>query len=256
MRLQGKVAIITGSGSGLGQAMAIRMAGEGATLVVNDIKPEAMQNTVDAIKKAGGNAIAIKADVTRPAEIRDMMKTVADNLGKIDILVNNAGINRHRPFLEMADQDWDAVLAVDLKGVFNCSQAVASYMIARHYGKILNISSTAGTGVSPHDSGNFNYAAAKAAVIQLTRSLARELGPHGINVNSIAPGAILTAITSTSRNAQQVQEHLEFRRKVTCLGVDGKPEDVADAALFLVSDESRFITGQILHVDGGRTDHM
>jgi NAD(P)-dependent dehydrogenase (short-subunit alcohol dehydrogenase family) len=170
-------------------------------------------------------------------------------------------VTRHRPFLELNDEDWNVVLAVDLKGVFYCVQAAAPHMIRQRYGKILNISSSAGTGVSSHHAGgspagNANYASAKAGVIQLTKTLARELGPHGINVNSVAPGFVLTPMTGTSRSPKEVEEHIEARKKLAVLNRTGKPEDIANTVLFLVSDEASFIIGQTLYVDGGRTDRM
>lgn len=236
--------------------MITRMAEEGASVVVNDINDQEMSNVVGEITKGGGNAIACRADVTRRSEIRNLMKTSADKLGRIDILVNNAGVSRHRPFLEMTEEDWDVVLAVDLKGVFNCIQAVAETMIKQQYGKIINISSISGRGASAHLGANANYAAAKAGVIQLTKTFARELGPHGINVNCIAPGTMQTPFIYTSRSPKEVEEHLEFRKKQSALHRVGNPEDIANAALFLASDESSFITGQLLCVDGGRTDLM
>ncbi|MFC2066021.1 SDR family NAD(P)-dependent oxidoreductase [Chloroflexota bacterium] len=256
MRLSGKIAIVTGSGSGLGKATVMRMAREGASVVVNDINVENMESVVKAIKDEGGTAIGVKANVTNRSEVRDLMKATADKFGRIDILVNNAGITRHKLFAEMSDEDWDAVLAVDLKGVFNCCQAVASYMMKQQYGKIINIASAAGTGASPHIGNNFNYASAKAGVIQLTKSVARELGPYGINVNSVAPGHIPTPLSYASRTKEEEEEHVAFRKKGTVLGRVGVPEDIANAVLFLASDESSFIAGQLLIVDGGRIDRM
>ena len=261
MRLQDRVAIVTGSGSGLGKAMVKRLAEEGASAVVADINQEAIDTVVRELKEAGRTAMGFKVDVTNRSQLKELMKATAGKFGRIDILVNNAGVTRYRPFLTMNDEDWDFVLGVDLKGVFYCVQAVAEYMINQRYGKIVNISSAAGTGVAPHatggsTAGNSNYVAAKAGVIQLTKTLARELGPHGINVNCIAPGFILTPLTYTTRNAQEVEEHIEVRKRSAVLNRVGKPEDIANGVLFLVSDESSFISGQLLCVDGGRTDRM
>lgn len=256
MRLSNKVAIVTGSGSGLGKAIVMRMAREGAAVVINDINVEGMEKVVSDIKNEGMTAIACEADVTNRSEVQHLMKTVAEKFGQIHILVNNAGVTRHRPFLEMTKEDWDVVLAVDLKGVFNCIQAVAVYMMQQRGGKIINISSVSGTGTSPHYGGNANYAAAKAGVIQLTKTAARELGAHGINVNCIAPGFILTPITYTRRNKAEVENHIEFRKRQSVLNRVGQPEDIANLALFLASDESSFITGQVICADGGRTDRM
>jgi len=190
-----------------------------------------------------------------------VMQHIVDRCGRIDILVNNAGVTRHRPFATLNGEDWDHVLNVDLKGVFFCSQSAAPHMIAKGYGKIVNISSISGTGASAHavggsQGGNANYAAAKAGVIQLTKTLARELGPHGINVNSVAPGFVLTAMTGTTRSPEEIKEHIAVRSAMAVLGRPGRPADVANAVLFLASDESSFITGQTIYVDGGRTDRM
>ena len=256
MRLGGKVAIVTGSGSGIGKAIVLRMAQEGASIVVNDIDIDRMNNVVSEITQLGGKAIACKADVTNRSEVRNLMKTTAEKFGQVHIIVNNAGVSRHRRFLEMTEEDWDVVLAVDLKGVFNCIQAVAGCMMQQRYGKIINISSISGRGASAHLGANANYAAAKAGVIQLTKTFARELGPYGINVNCIAPGTMQTPFIYTGRSPEQVEKHLEFRKQQSVLHRVGKPEDIANAALFLASDESSFIAGQLLCVDGGRTDCM
>jgi NAD(P)-dependent dehydrogenase (short-subunit alcohol dehydrogenase family) len=261
MRLRDKVAIVTGSASGLGRAMVQRFAEEGATVVVADINQAAIESVVSELTGAGRRAIGYKVDVTDRAQIKAMMAAVVAKFGRIDILVNNAGVVRPRPFREMNDEDWDIVLAVDLKGVFFCIQAAADYMIAQKYGKIVNLSSVAGTGASPFGgggspAGNINYASAKAGVILLTKTMARELGPHGINVNCIAPGFVVTPMTYTTRTQAEVEKHIESRKKSNVLHQVGKPEDTANAALFLVSDESSFISGQLLCVDGGRIDRM
>lgn len=261
MRVLGKVAVVTGSGSGIGKAIALRLAEEGATIVVADANETGMNSTVGELIGQGKKAIGMKMDVSNRGDIERALSEVIKSLGQIDILVNNAGVTRHRPFLSMGVDDWDAVLAVDLKGVFFCSQAVAPHMIHRRYGKILNISSVAGAGASPNpgggsQGGNANYAAAKAGVIQLTKTLARELGPYGINVNSVAPGSVLTSMTATSRSEKEIEKHTAARSALAVLGRLGKPEDIANAVLFFVSDESNFITGQTLYVDGGRTDRM
>ena len=161
----------------------------------------------------------------------------------------------------MADDDWDAVLDLDLKGVFYCAQAVAKHMARQRYGKIVNISSSLGTGSTPHTTagspgGSSAYAAAKAAVIQLTKTLARELGPDGVNVNCVAPGFFLTPLTSATRTPEEVREHVEVRKRMTVLNRSGQPGELANAVLFLASDESSFIAGHTLFVDGGRTDRM
>jgi 3-oxoacyl-[acyl-carrier protein] reductase len=258
MRAKGKVAVVTGAGSGMGKAIAKRLAADGAVIVVADINEAGMESTVSELTALGTTAVGVKVDVSKRTDTQRAMQEIVEKCGKIDILVNNAGVTRHRPFMTLNEEDWDIVLAVDLKGVFFCSQAVAPHMIARRYGKILNISSISGTGASSHavggsQAGNANYASAKAGVIQLTKTLARELGPHGINVNSVAPGFVLTAMTGTTRSPKEVEEHIAVRSASAALGRTGTPEDIANAVLFLVSD---FITGQTLYVDGGRTDRM
>jgi 3-oxoacyl-[acyl-carrier protein] reductase len=261
MRLQGKVAVVTGAGSGMGRAIARRLAEEGAIIAVADINEGSMNTTVKELTDRGAKAIGVKMDVAEREEVHQSMQGIVNKLGHIDILVNDAGVTRHRPFLSLNSEDWDYVLAVDLKGVFFCCQAVAPHMISRRYGKILNISSISGTGASSHaaggsQAGNANYAAAKAGVIQLTKNLARELGPHGINVNSVAPGFVLTSMTGTTRSPKEIEEHIAARAAMAALGRTGTPEDIANVVLFFVSDESSFVTGQTLYVDGGRTDRM
>lgn len=261
MRLKDKVAVVTGAGSGMGRAIAARLAGEGAIVVVADINEAGMNTTVKELTERGLKASAAKVDVANRDDVQRAIQAIIAQQGHIDILVNNAGVTRHRPFLTLDSNDWDFVLAVDLKGVFFCSQAVAPHMISRRYGKILNISSISGTGASSHaaggsQAGNANYASAKAGVIQLTKTLARELGPHGINVNSVAPGFVLTGITGASRSPEEVKEHIAARAGMAALGRAGTPEDIANVVLFFVSDDASFVTGQTLCVDGGRGDRM
>lgn len=261
MRIKDKVAVVTGAGSGMGKAIAKRLAGEGATIVVADINEAAMNTTVKELTAQGAKAIGVKVDVSNRDDVQRAIQSIVDQLGRIDILVNNAGVTRHRPFLTLNSEDWDHVLAVDLKGVFFCCQAAAPHMMRQRAGKILNISSISGTGASSHaaggsQAGNANYASAKAGVIQLTKTLARELGPHGINVNSVAPGFVLTPMTGTTRSPKEVEEHIAARAAMTALGRPGTPEDIANVVLFFVSEDAGFVTGQTLYVDGGRGDRM
>lgn len=261
MRLADKVAIVTGAGSGMGRAIAHRLGEEGARIVVADINEAGGHETVKALEAAKIESVFLRMDVSDREDTRRGMQHVMDTQGRIDVLVNNAGVTRHRPFTTLTSEDWDVVLAVDLKGVFFCAQSAAPHMIAKRSGKIINISSISGTGASAHavggsQGGNANYAAAKAGVIQLTKTLARELGPHGINVNSVAPGFVLTAMTATTRTPEEVKEHIAVRSASAVMGRPGTPEDVANAVLFFASDESSFISGQTLYVDGGRTDRM
>lgn len=261
MRLRNRVAVITGGASGIGFAAAERFGGEGAVVVLADISQANIDRAADALAAKGITAHGQICDVTDQAQTREMARAVAAKLGRIDILVNNAGISRYRPFAEATSADWDAVLGVDLKGVFFCAQAVAPQMRAQQYGRIVNISSALGTGAAPHGTagspgGSAAYAAAKAGVIMLTKTLARELGPDGVTVNCVAPGTFLTPISASSRTPEQVQEHLEHRKKTVVLGRIGTLEELADTILFFASDESSYVTGHTLYVDGGRSDRM
>lgn len=261
MQLREKVAVVTGACSGLGRAIAVRFASEGACVVAADINEAALPLTIDELRRLAGDALGFAIDVTNRGKVHDMMGSIVTQRGRIDILVNNAGITRYRPFATMADEDWDPVLNLDLKAAFYCAQAAAPHMAQRGYGKIVNISSSLGTGTSPHHTGgspggSSAYASAKAAVIQLTKTLARELGPSGVNVNCVAPGFFLTPLHSSTRTPEQIKEHIEVRKKAAVLNRAGEPEELAAAVLFLASDQSSFITGHTLYVDGGRTDRM
>jgi NAD(P)-dependent dehydrogenase (short-subunit alcohol dehydrogenase family) len=211
--LKNKVAIVTGAASGIGKAIAHRFASEGALVIVANKNTDAVPQAVEELNAAGGRAAGFTVDVTVREDIQKFVARVVEAHNRIDILVNNADITRYRPFLNMVREDWDVVLDVDLKGVFFCSQAVAPHMSRRGYGKIVNIPSALGTGTTPHNTagspaGSSAYAAAKAAVIQLTKTLARELGPHGVNVNCVAPGTFVTPITISTRTAAEVEEHM------------------------------------------------
>jgi len=261
MRLKDKVAVVTGAGSGLGRAIAHRLASEGAVVMVADINEKAAQTVAGEIAAAGRRAAAHRVDVTRRSDLETFMDAVVKGHGSIDILVNNAGITRYHPFPGIDDDVWDPVLSLDLKAVFYCAQAAAPHMVRQQYGKVVNISSSLGTGTSPHVGSlspgcSAPYASAKAAVIQLTKTLARELGPSNVNVNCVAPGFFLTPLSGATRSAEELQEHIAVRTKMAVLNRPGKLEDLANAVLFLASDESSFITGETLCVDGGRTDRM
>ena len=261
MPLQERVAIATGAASGIGKAIAERFAREGAFVVIADKNEAAMRAAIEELQAAGAQATGFTLDVTDRGQIQEFVRKVIEAQDRIDILVNNAGITRYRPFLTATDEDWDLVLDVDLKGVFFCVQAAAPHMIRQRYGKIVNISSALGTGTTPHNTagspaGSSAYAAAKAGVIQLTKTLARELGPHGINVNCVAPGTFLTPLTAATRTPEEVAEHIAFRTKTVVLDRMGELEELASAVLFLASDEASYITGHTLPVDGGRTDRM
>ena len=261
MRLQDKVAIVTDAASGIGKVIADRFAAEGALDVIADRDADAIPGAVDSIKEASGKAVGYVIDVTQRERLHDFMNEVAAQHGRIDILVNNAGLSRYRPFATMTGADWDIVLDVDLKGVFFCSQAVAPHMTRQRYGRIVNIASALGTGATPHNTagspgGSAAYAAAKAGVVMLTKTLARELGPAGVTVNCVAPGTFLTPMSAMTRSPEEVAEHLEHRKKTVVLERIGTLEELASCVLFFASDDSSYVTGHTLFVDGGRYDRM
>lgn len=249
MRLKDRVAIVTGSGRGIGAATAQRLAEEGAKVTVTDINAEACENTVAAIRAAGGEAIAIPCDITQRKSVEDMVQKTVDAFGRLDILVNNAGVIRDNLVHKMTDDDWDTVMNVHLKGAFYASQAAQRFMVPQQYGKIINFSSTSALG----NRGQLNYATAKAGIQGFTKTLAIELGKFNINVNAVAPGFIETDMTraTAERMGISFEELKKAAAERSVLGRTGKPIDVANAVLFLASDESSFITGQVLYVRGG-----
>jgi len=243
MRLEGKVAIITGSGRGLGKEAAFLFAEEGAKVVVGDINYESAEEVAAAIGEKGGEAMAVKLDVAAFASIQAMVDKVLERFGSIDVLVNNAGITADAQLVKMNEDQWDRVIAVNLKGVYNCTKAIAPIMIARGSGRIINTSSVVGVY------GNFgqtNYAATKAGVIGMTKVWARELGRKGITVNAVAPGFTMTEMMSTVP-----EKILSGIRDKTPLGRLGEPRDIAYAYLYLASDEANFVNGATIQVDGG-----
>ena len=243
MKLQGNVALVTGAAQGIGKAISLLLAREGADLVVADILLEKAQETTKEIEDLGREAVAVSVDVARLDDVEHMVETAITRFGKIDILVNNAGIARDKLVLRMTEEDWDAVLGVNLKGTFHCTKAVVKYMSKQRSGKIVNIASVVG---EMGNAGQANYSASKAGVIGLTKTIAREFAQRGINVNAIAPGYIETAMTEAL--PEKAKEELKRMIPMDRLG---KPEDVAQAVLFLVSDASSYITGQVLGVNGG-----
>jgi len=202
----------------------------------------------------GGKAIAVKCDVSKREDVENMLTATVDAFNKVDILVNNAGIAMGASLLETTDEIWDKHMEINLKGVFLCTQIAARYMVDRGYGKIVNISSNSGFGIAMP--GDTSYAVSKAGVIQLTKSAAFELGKHNINVNCVAPGAVDTVMLRGNRSDEEYEKVLEGRRNASSLGITGTPEDIANAVLFFASDKSRYITGKILLVDGGRRDFL
>ncbi len=250
-----KVAVVTGASRGIGRGIALAFAKEGCAVVVNYSKSRGeAEEVVNAIKEMGGRAIGVKCDVSKRDEVEAMFKAALEEYGRVDILVNNAGVGAGASLLETTDEIWDRHMAVNLKGVFLCSQVAAGYMAERKYGKIVNISSNSGFGIAlPNET---SYAVSKAGVIQLTKSSAYDLGKFNINVNSVAPGAVDTVMLRKGRSEEEYEEMLEGRRNKTSLGVVGTPKDIANAVLFLASDNARYITGKTLLVDGGRRDFL
>ena len=237
------MALVTGAAQGIGKAIALLLARNGAELVVSDINLEKAEETAKEIRAIGPKAMAVKVDVANWSDVERMVTGILEKLAKIDILVNNAGITRDKLILRMTEEDWDAVLGVNLKGTFNCTKAVVRHMAKQRSGKIVNIASVVG---EMGNAGQANYSASKAGVIGLTKTIAREYAQRGINVNAIAPGYIETPMTEAL--PEKAKEEL---RKLIPMERLGKPEDVAEAVLFLVSEESSYMTGQVLNVNGG-----
>ena len=255
VRFEGKVAVVTGASRGIGRAVALALAKEGCNVVVGYEKNRAKaEEVVQLATKSNARAIATKCDVSSRNEVEAMFKAAVDAFGKVDILVSNAGVDFGGRLMETSDEVWDRTMAVNFKGVFLCTQVAAKYMIPRRYGKIVNISSNSGFGIAVPGEGA--YAPSKAGVIQLTKSAAFELGEYGINVNCVAPGAIDTEMLRGNRSDREYAEFREARKKITSLARIGDPEDIANVVLFFASDESRFVTGKTLLVDGGRRDFV
>ncbi len=242
MNLSQRVALVTGSGQGIGRAIAFKLAEAGASVIVNDINDTA-ETVAREIKTMKGESQAILADVSSSTEVTRLVEEAIARYGKVDILVNNAGIARDQLLLRMSDEDWDKVLNINLKSVFLCARAVLKHMIRERWGRIVSISSIVGIA---GNRGQANYAAAKAGIIGLTRTIAREVASRGITANAVAPGFIDTGMTQTIE--EKWREELKGRIPV---GYLGSPDDVAGAVCFLVSEEARYITGQVLCVDGG-----
>lgn len=244
MLLDGKIALVTGASRGIGRAIAIELAKEGATVAINYAgNKTAAEEVQNIITEMGGKAMIIQADVSDENSAVNMVEEVIKEFGGIDILVNNAGITRDGLFIRMKEEDWNAVINTNLTGIFNCTKVAAKYMMKKRSGKIINMSSVSGI---MGNAGQTNYAAAKAGVIGFTKSLAREMASRGITVNAVAPGFIATDMTAAM--PEKAQEHVLASIP---LGKMGEPKDIANAVLFLASDKASYITGQVIHVDGG-----
>ena len=242
--LAGKIALVTGASRGIGAAIAVKLASAGATVVVNyNSNADAAAAVVSDIVAAGGQSMALQADVSQTDAAGELVKTVQKQYGKLDILVNNAGTTRDNVIMLMKEEDWDFVIDTNLKSAWNCSKAAARIMLKQRSGRIINITSVAGIA---GNAGQSNYSASKAGVIGLTKSLAKEIGPRNVTVNAIAPGFVPTDLTNDIivQMKDKIIEHTSLQRL-------GTAEDVAALAVFLASDEAGFITGQVIAVDGG-----
>ena len=243
MDLSGKIALVTGGAQGIGQTIGEELVRHGALVVLGDINEEGVKNTADSMSQNGGSASGVRLDVTRPEEVQRVFKQIIEKHGRIDILVNNAGITRDGLLMRMKEEDWDLVLSVNLKGSFLCTQLAVKQMMKQKSGAIVNIASIVGL------IGNFgqaNYSASKAGLIALTKTAAREVGSRGVRVNAIAPGFIDTEMTRCLD--QNVKEKLIEQIPMARLG---QPGDIADCVVFLVSDRAKYITGQVISVNGG-----
>jgi NAD(P)-dependent dehydrogenase (short-subunit alcohol dehydrogenase family) len=243
-RINEKVAIVTGGAQGIGQGICLRLAEEGARVAIFDLNLAEAKKTAKEIEKSGGTALALKVDVSKSSEVDAAVKQVISKFGKVDILVNNAGISLTSKVANMTDEIWDRTLDVNLKGVFLCCRAVVTHMKERKYGKIINIASILALRGSVYYA---HYGATKAGVVAFTQGLAIELGPHNINVNAVGPGVIDTPMADHDV-APEVRQHLQKRIPLRRIGV---PRDIANAVVFLASDEASYITGQCLYVCGG-----
>ena len=242
--LKGKTAIVTGASRGIGRSTAIKLASLGANIILNYRSNEEEASKVEEeIKAFGVETIKIKADISKIEEVENMISTAKEKFGSIDIMVNNAGITKDALIMRMKEEDFDSVINVNLKGVFNCLKCITPVMMKQKSGKIINLSSVVGIS---GNAGQVNYAASKAGVIGMTKSLAKEIGSRGITVNAVAPGFIETDMTDVlgEKAKDEYKKGIPLRRL-------GKPEDVANVIAFLASDAADYVTGQVIHVDGG-----
>ncbi len=242
-RLDGRIAIITGSGQGIGKAIALALVQRGATVIINDLKQEIAETALADVRAQGGDGLAIAADVTDAAQVDAMVKQVLDTYGKVDILVNNAGTTRDDLIMRMSEDKFDFIIRTNLKSAWLCSKAVIRPMMRKRYGRIVNMSSASGL---IGQAGQTNYSASKAGMIGLTKALAREVASRGVTVNAVAPGLIKTALTE-----KMPQEAMDWLLNLVPVGRAGKVADVSYVVSFLVADEASYITGQVISVDGG-----
>jgi 3-oxoacyl-[acyl-carrier protein] reductase len=247
MKLRDKIAIVTGARRGIGRAIAVALAREGANITVSDISQEDCRDVVNEIQRLGRKGLALKCDVSSSHDVDDMVgKTVAE-FGRVDILVNNAGIISYKPFLELSDEDWDKTLNVNLKGQFLCARAAAREMVKNKWGRIINIASISSGGCGIAYPLIAHYTASKGGIIALTEALAVELTPKGINVNAICPGAIDTDMAKGVKESGQLAQLLTRIPK----GRLGQPEEIGSLAVFLASEESDYVSGAAIVIDGG-----
>ena len=242
--LKGKCAVVTGASRGIGKAIALKLAGLGANVVLNyrSSEKEALE-VENEIKNMGVDVISVKADISKLNEVENLINTAKEKFGCIDIMVNNAGITKDNLILRMKEEEFDSVIDVNLKGVFNCLKSITPVMVRQKHGKIINISSVVGIS---GNAGQVNYAASKAGIIGMTKSLAKEIGSRGVNVNAVAPGFIDTEMTQCvgDKVKEEAKKNIPLKRF-------GQADDVADVVAFLAGSESDYITGQVIHVDGG-----
>ncbi len=243
MPLKGQTAVVTGGARGIGKEISLALAREGANIVIADLIAEQSEETAEEIKKLDCKALIQKVDVSKMADVENMVQNTINEFKTLDILINNAGVTRDTLMVRMKEEDWDFVLKVNLTGTFNCSKAAAKYMMKQKKGRIVNIASIVGV---MGNAGQANYSASKAGIIGLTKTSARELASRNITVNAVAPGFIDTEMTrSLNENIkQQLKEQIP-------VGKLGRPEDIANCIKFLVSDDASYITGQVIHVNGG-----
>ena len=252
--LEKKVAIVTGGGTGIGRSIALEFAKEGASVVICGRRKTNLEKVAEEIKALGKRSLAVVTDVSVKSQVQGMVKQTVDSFGSIDILVNNAGIIHPAPLVEVTETEWDEVIDINLKGVFLCMQAVAPYMMKQKHGKIINISSICGRGGALADGAA--YGASKAGVILLTQVAAWELGQYNINVNNVAPGLVSIQMAGEETTKEEFAQLIEKRKKDIALRRVGKPEEIARTTVFLASEDSAFISGQTVPVDGGRPTRM